>query len=227
MDFANRLIAARKAKELSQEDLAEALGLSRQAVSKWETGESKPDLDNLIGLCKQLELSMEYLCFGAAPKAETSDQIPKRRPFKRIIGIAVTTLCAILVFFLGMHLGEKNAESFSVDFTEDHSALIESIEITDATVSFEDEVILRILPSSAPNGLMMDLLIDNENFPNSKIIPCQFDGLQFSAVLQDTLPRTGYRICAVFTLGDAKKTLPLMHLEFDTVYKTYQIVRWY
>lgn len=78
MNFSDRLIAARKAKGLSQEALAEALGVSRQAVSKWETGESRPDLDNLIALCEQLELSMEYLCFGKAAQPEQPE--PKRSP---------------------------------------------------------------------------------------------------------------------------------------------------
>lgn len=45
MKFSEKIILARKVKALTQEDLADAVGVSRQAVSKWETGEAKPDLE--------------------------------------------------------------------------------------------------------------------------------------------------------------------------------------
>ena len=48
MSFGERLQALRKAKGLSQEQLAEGIAVSRQAVSKWETGESLPDTDKLL-----------------------------------------------------------------------------------------------------------------------------------------------------------------------------------
>lgn len=47
---ADRLIELRKSHQLSQEALSEKLGVSRQAISKWERGESSPDTDNLIAL---------------------------------------------------------------------------------------------------------------------------------------------------------------------------------
>lgn len=64
MDFKERVFQARKAKGFSQEDLAEAIGVSRQAVSKWETGEAMPDLEKLIALCNTLDQNMEYLALG-------------------------------------------------------------------------------------------------------------------------------------------------------------------
>lgn len=48
MDIANRIQTLRKMKGLSQEELAEKTGVSRQAVSKWESGQSAPDLDRLM-----------------------------------------------------------------------------------------------------------------------------------------------------------------------------------
>ena len=50
MDMATRLADRRRAAGLSQEALAEKLGVTRQAVSKWERSESSPDTDNLIAL---------------------------------------------------------------------------------------------------------------------------------------------------------------------------------
>jgi len=56
-----RIKAARKRKDLSQEKLAETLGLSFQAVSSWETGKFMPDSDHLPELAKVLDLSLDAL----------------------------------------------------------------------------------------------------------------------------------------------------------------------
>ena len=48
IELANRLAELRKQKGLSQEELADRLQVSRQAISKWERGEASPDTDNLI-----------------------------------------------------------------------------------------------------------------------------------------------------------------------------------
>lgn len=61
---ANRLYELRKKHGLSQEELAEKLGVSRQAVSKWERSEASPDTDNLIALAKIYGLSLDELIFG-------------------------------------------------------------------------------------------------------------------------------------------------------------------
>lgn len=61
IEIANRLAKLRKEKGLSQEELAEKLGLSRQAVSKWERAESSPDTDNLICLAKIYNISLDEL----------------------------------------------------------------------------------------------------------------------------------------------------------------------
>ena len=59
--IANRLVELRKKNGLSQEQLAEQLGLSRQAVSKWERAEASPDTDNLICLAKIYGISLDEL----------------------------------------------------------------------------------------------------------------------------------------------------------------------
>ena len=50
MTMAEKLIALRKQRGWSQEDLAEQLDVSRQSVSKWESGASLPDLDRVLNL---------------------------------------------------------------------------------------------------------------------------------------------------------------------------------
>ena len=62
--MAQRLVDRRKAAGLSQEALAAQLGVSRQAVSKWERSESSPDTDNLIGLGIPAEPLFRSLCLA-------------------------------------------------------------------------------------------------------------------------------------------------------------------
>jgi transcriptional regulator with XRE-family HTH domain len=59
--IADRLANMRREKGFSQEELAEKLGLSRQAISKWERAESSPDTDNLIALAKLYGTSLDNL----------------------------------------------------------------------------------------------------------------------------------------------------------------------
>lgn len=61
IEIANRLVKMRKEKGYSQEELADALGISRQAVSKWERAEASPDTDNLICLAKLYNVSLDDL----------------------------------------------------------------------------------------------------------------------------------------------------------------------
>ena len=64
--MAQRLVDRRKAAGLSQEALAAQLGVSRQAVSKWERSESSPDTDNLIALAALYGVSLDKLLYGEA-----------------------------------------------------------------------------------------------------------------------------------------------------------------
>ena len=63
VEIAERLAARRKMAGLSQEALAEKLGVSRQAVSKWERSESSPDTDNLIALAQLYGVSLDELLY--------------------------------------------------------------------------------------------------------------------------------------------------------------------
>ena len=69
IEVANRLVNLRKQMGLSQEQLAEKIGVSRQAVSKWERSEASPDTDNLILLARLYNVSLDELL-------RTDDDIP-------------------------------------------------------------------------------------------------------------------------------------------------------
>jgi len=61
MDFAQKLQAVRKNRGLSQEDMAQRIGVSRQAVAKWEAGLAYPDIGNLIALSDLFKISLGRL----------------------------------------------------------------------------------------------------------------------------------------------------------------------
>ena len=70
MSFAENLQTIRKNNHLSQEELAEMLDVSRQAVSKWELGEGYPEVEKLLILSNKLNVSLDSLMGGSIPKNE-------------------------------------------------------------------------------------------------------------------------------------------------------------
>ena len=61
MKFADNLRNLRKSKKISQEELAEKVGVSRQSVSKWETSEAYPEMNNILELCKIFNCNISEL----------------------------------------------------------------------------------------------------------------------------------------------------------------------
>ena len=68
MSFAERLKELRAAAGLSQEKLAERLGVSRQVITKWETDRGTPDMENLMALAHTFDLSLDELVSGSGHK---------------------------------------------------------------------------------------------------------------------------------------------------------------
>lgn len=70
MEFQHRLYDLRRKAGMSQEELATVVGVTRQAVQKWESGASKPDMENLTALARYFSVSLDWLITGAeAPSA--------------------------------------------------------------------------------------------------------------------------------------------------------------
>lgn len=70
MSFADNLQSIRKEKRLSQEELAERIGVSRQAISKWEQGSGYPETEKLLVLSRELNVSLDYLMLGEMRTAD-------------------------------------------------------------------------------------------------------------------------------------------------------------
>ena len=86
IETANRLYEYRKKMKLSQEELANKIGVSRQAVSKWERSEASPDTDNLIALSKVYGVSLDELIMGKENKSEAhkKQEEAKEAPAEKI-----------------------------------------------------------------------------------------------------------------------------------------------
>ena len=72
MNMGERITELRKSKGLSQEELAEQLGVSRQSVSKWETGVSTPDTDKALAMSRIFGVTADFLLTGESNNSALS-----------------------------------------------------------------------------------------------------------------------------------------------------------
>lgn len=116
MEFANRLHELRKQKGLSQEELANLLNVTRQTVSKWEAGDSTPDLEKLAALGEAFGVSLDMLVLGRVPVTTKLDELGTRvmtndnkkkmkKGLKRVgiiaaVALAVDVLSMVIYFLL-------------------------------------------------------------------------------------------------------------------------------
>ena len=96
LEIAERLTNLRKEKGFSQEELAAQLGISRQAISKWERGEASPDTDNLISLSKIYGIGLDELLniYGFKDVGEENNE-------KRLVKFPYPILVTIIYLILG------------------------------------------------------------------------------------------------------------------------------
>lgn len=104
MNMADRIQSLRKAKGFSQEELADKIGVSRQAVSKWESEQSTPDIEKIIVMSDLFEVTTDYILKGTEPANVTG----KKAIQSLYLGFAVTfgTIAGIWSF---------TADRFNID----------------------------------------------------------------------------------------------------------------
>lgn len=108
--LSEQILKKRKEAGLSQEALAEQLGVSRQAVSKWETGEANPDIAYVMRMCEIFGISSDVLLFGEerSPKTdETSKNVQEKKPPEKhlypfILGMLLLVLGTSGIVVLGI-----------------------------------------------------------------------------------------------------------------------------
>lgn len=104
MTLGQRISGYRKALGVSQEELGARLGVSRQAVSKWETGAAAPDMENLLALAREFGVSVAELTATPEPPAPAEaagGPEPPPPPRRRGWWIGVGLVLALLVFMTG------------------------------------------------------------------------------------------------------------------------------
>ncbi len=102
--LSEKLYVLRKKRGLSQEQLAERLNVSRQAISKWESGTSIPESDKLITISQYFNVTLDYLMkddSGNSLQSVSTDK-PKRLSQKMIAGIALCVAGIIGLILWGL-----------------------------------------------------------------------------------------------------------------------------
>lgn len=97
MSIGERISDLRKSKNISQEQLARYLGISRQAVSKWENDLSSPDTLNLIKLADLLETEVAYLATGQKPVYTHPVYVDKVQVVEREVPVSVEKIVEVPV----------------------------------------------------------------------------------------------------------------------------------
>ena len=110
-ETANRLYELRKQQGLSQEELAEKLGVSRQAVSKWERSEASPDTDNLIALAKIYDLTLDELIFGEKQTEE------KEEPTEETIEVHADDTTKVKIGPKGIYVESDDGDKVQIDLS--------------------------------------------------------------------------------------------------------------
>ena len=103
MTLGEKILNMRKARGWSQEELADRAGVSRQAVSRWESGSAKPDADKIIAICDLFGVSADYLLRDNYEGGKTAGPAVPQKPchpvsVRRIVLGIYATWSAIALF---------------------------------------------------------------------------------------------------------------------------------
>ena len=143
MTLGEKLTQARKAVGLTQADVAARLNVSRQAVSRWESGQSKPSTEKLLALSNLYGISLDHLLNAEEPIVKAAPDLPeagptepsipeKRRPQTLLKYVAavfcgvIVTLFIVCLFSKSESIEKKCPKSIESLKTEDISSKPES-----------------------------------------------------------------------------------------------------
>lgn len=100
MNIADRIQSLRKHKGISQEELADKIGVSRQAVSKWESEQSSPDIEKVILMSDYFDVTTDYLLKGIEPAVDVSEKKIDARLFSIVSSMInfIGLIAAIMIW---------------------------------------------------------------------------------------------------------------------------------
>lgn len=120
IEIGKRLYEYRKKSGLSQEELAEKIGVSRQAVSKWERAEASPDTDNLIMLSKIYKVTLDELINGAFSETDESEKSSDADKENADVNKPDGAGRDSVSFKNGIHVRSRNGECVDIGFSGIH-----------------------------------------------------------------------------------------------------------
>ena len=107
----NNLTEARRQSGLSQKEVAEVLDVSRQAVSRWETGAAAPSTENLVELARLYGVSLDELVNGPAPASDAAAAPRRKLQWGWITAAALALILAAVIAAWALHDGgERDSE---------------------------------------------------------------------------------------------------------------------
>lgn len=113
MSFGENLRSVRKEHNISQEELAEMLNVSRQAISKWEQGTVYPETEKLILLSQKLDVSLDYLLCDKEEPVQSSNQtvnLSGKIMIKSLDTNEIISCCKVSVFPLSTRIFKTSPE---------------------------------------------------------------------------------------------------------------------
>ena len=140
MTLCEKLTQARKAAGLTQADVAARLDVSRQAVSRWEGGQSKPSTERLLELARIYDVSLDWLCSDASDagalvqeknlderdpvcnsELPTEDKPKKRKKWAIIIGVIIVGVLLSAYVVLSKKAGSFLSTAKQIDDLEEEN----------------------------------------------------------------------------------------------------------
>ncbi len=149
MNFAENLRRLRKRDQITQEELADRLGVSRQSVSKWETGEAYPETDKLISLSDLFSVSIDVMMQGSVTDSEETENpdVGEETPAGAEIGVYARHMNRYMVglslgaFFLFFGIAVCVAlVGFAQTFSDRYLVVIESLGASSVLLFFAASV---------------------------------------------------------------------------------------
>jgi len=162
MTLGERIKAGRKQAELSQEQLAELIGVSRQAVTKWETNHSAPSTENLFRLADILGTSVDLLLTSESPAEQSAatpePAQPRRRSQRNLMAAVGLTVFYVVLYGIGRLLFSYSEQSTVLGW-------------------------LFLSPATGPGSYLFGWLVDNHLFffaMGLSVLPTVFGKIRFS-----------------------------------------------
>lgn len=170
-----RILEYRKASNMSQEEFAKKIGVSRQAVSKWELDKAYPDLDKLMDICTMFDISIDELVHGKKvlvsdesalhddSESENNAEEDKKQVIQRINmtsagklrgthGLLRLVVCTLLILMLfvfccTVFVMVLSRNAWDKDSEKTVNARVERVyqQYTKADISFSDEELRKVL----------------------------------------------------------------------------------